>query len=273
VNLASSGICSEKSAKSGKDNWGDLLDEDDSKEYEKGLDEDDGVTTDEDEDENKAWAEAAKARKRRSDSIVDVSSASEPKEGDKGPGSASKSEDHLSGLLLSENNAQSSSLESIEVPQAPHSLEEIEKERHANSIARGRAVHERFLAAREIAKGSEAASRTNEDSLGAYQRTFNNVFGEVPLSEGALKALDKRPEDVARVPSPLLAHVRDKFKKAKPTAVPRIPLDQRLVDPSSLERDKSPVSAPSPARTGNPDDPNEDAEMQTGGNQNSAPAS
>jgi hypothetical protein len=118
VNLASSGIYSEKSAKSGQDKWGDLVDEDTSKEDEKGLKEDDGVTTDEDEDENKAWAEAAKARDKRRDSIVDVSSASEPKESVKGPGSASKSEDHLSGSLLSENNAQSSSSESKEVPQA-----------------------------------------------------------------------------------------------------------------------------------------------------------
>jgi hypothetical protein len=138
-------------------------------------------------------------------------SASEPKEGAKGPSSASKSEDHLSGLLLSENNAQSSSSESKEVPQAPSS-EEIEKERHAKSIARGIAIHEKLLAAKEIAKGSEAASRTDEDTPpGAYQRKFNDVFGEVPMSEGAqrtLKALDKRPEDAAREPSPLLTHVR-----------------------------------------------------------------
>jgi hypothetical protein len=65
----------------------------------------------------------------------------------------------------------------------------------------------------------------------------------------------------------------DKFKKAKPTAVPHIPLDQRLVDPSSLGKDESLESAPSPARTVNPDDPNEDAEMQGEGNQNAASAS
>jgi hypothetical protein len=53
------------------------------------------MTTDEDEDEKEAWAEAARARNRRSDSIIDVSSAFEPKEGDKGPGSASKTEDPI----------------------------------------------------------------------------------------------------------------------------------------------------------------------------------
>jgi hypothetical protein len=76
----------------------------------------------------------------------------------------------------------------------------------------------------------------------------------VPLimSSLVLEALDKRPKDVAREPSPLLAHVRDKFRRAKPTAVPRIPLDQRLVDPSSLEKEESLESAPSPARTVNP---------------------
>jgi hypothetical protein len=124
---------------------------------------------------------------------------------------------------------------------------------------------------------------------GVYQRIFNNGFGEVPISEGAqraLKALDKRseatarmeanlkaPENAAKEPSPLLTHVRDKFKKTKRTAVPRIPLDQRLVDPSSLERNKSPDSLPSPARTVKPDDPNEDAEMQAEGNQNVASTS
>ncbi len=68
VNLASSGIYSEKSAKSGKDKWGDLLDEDTSKEVKKDLNEDDYITTDESEDENEAEAEAAE------DSIVNVSS-------------------------------------------------------------------------------------------------------------------------------------------------------------------------------------------------------
>jgi hypothetical protein len=94
ANLASSGIYSEKSAKSGKDKWGDLLEEDTSKEDAKGLtSSDDGwVTTDEDEDESPAEAEAAAARKRRSDSIVDVHSSSEHKEGTKGPGSASKAD-------------------------------------------------------------------------------------------------------------------------------------------------------------------------------------
>jgi hypothetical protein len=92
ANLTSSGIYSEKSAKSGKDKWGDLLDEDTSKEDAKGLSKDGWVTTDEDEDESATEAEAAKARKRRSDSIVDVHSASGQKEDAKGPGSASKAE-------------------------------------------------------------------------------------------------------------------------------------------------------------------------------------
>jgi hypothetical protein len=65
ANLASSGIYSEKSAKSGKDKWGDLLDEDTSKEYAKGLNEDNWVTTDEDEDESAAEVEAAKARNKK----------------------------------------------------------------------------------------------------------------------------------------------------------------------------------------------------------------
>ena len=62
------------------------------KTHAKGLNEDDWVTTDEDEDEKAAESEAAEARKRRRDSIVDVRSASELKEGGKGPGSASKAE-------------------------------------------------------------------------------------------------------------------------------------------------------------------------------------
>jgi hypothetical protein len=49
ANLAPSGIYSEKSAKSSQDKWGDLLEEDTSKEDAKGLNEDDWVTTDEDE--------------------------------------------------------------------------------------------------------------------------------------------------------------------------------------------------------------------------------
>jgi hypothetical protein len=87
ANLASSGIYSEKSAESGKDKGRDFLEEDTSIEDVKGLNEDDWVATDEDENENEAEAEAAAARKRRSDSIVDARSASELKEGVKGPGS------------------------------------------------------------------------------------------------------------------------------------------------------------------------------------------
>jgi hypothetical protein len=182
---------SEKSAKSGKDKWGDLFDEDTSKEDEKGLNEDDYITTDEDEDENKAEAEAAEARKRRSDCIVDVSSSSEPKEGVKGPGSASKPEGHSSGALLSEDNTQSSSSESKEAPHQALSAEEIAEELHASRIAKGRAVYERALAAREIAKGSEAAPRIDEDwaslsatfdraagAPGAHQRIISDEFNK-----------------------------------------------------------------------------------------------
>ncbi len=177
VNLVFSSIYSEKRAKSGQDKWGDLVDEDTSKEDDKGLEEDDGVTTDEDEDENKSWADAAEARKRRIESIVDVRSASEPKEGDKGPGSASNLRTtFLIGSLLSETNAQSSSSESKEVHQALSAERTQKRLRKKVHQARGRAVHERPLAAREIAKGSGAASRTNEDAPGAYQRTFNNVL-------------------------------------------------------------------------------------------------
>ncbi len=47
--------------------------------------------------------------------------------------------------------------------------------------------------------------------------------------------------------------------------MPRIPLDQRLVDPSSLEREES-------LETGNPDGHNEDVEMRGEGNQEAASA-
>jgi hypothetical protein len=90
---------------------------------------------------------------------------------------------------------------------------------------------------------------------GAYQRIFNSA-----------------PEDGGKEPSPLLAHVRDKFKNAKPTAVPRIPFDQRLVDPSSLKKEEALEPAPSPAGIVNPEDPGEDAEMQGEGNQEATSA-
>jgi hypothetical protein len=227
VNLASSGIHSEKSAKSGKDKWGDLHEEDTSKEDAKGLNEDDGITTDESEDENEAEAEAAEARKRRSDSIVDVRSSSELKEGVKGPGSATKPEDQ-----------QSSSSELKEATQAL-SAEEIDEELHANRMARGKAIVEKFRADKEITKGS--ARNMNWNAPEAYERYFRNTFGEVPLSAGALKALKSLgtpSEDAAREPSPMFTQIMGKFKKAKPTAVACIPLDQRLVDPSSLEKER-----------------------------------
>ncbi len=115
--------------------------------------------------------------------------------------------------------------------------------------------------------------RLPQELIGTHSEHMNAPFISREGSLRALKLLDKRSEDAARVPSPLLAHVRDKFKKAKPTAEPRIPLDQRLVDPSSLEKEESLESAPSPARTVNPNDPGEDAEIQGEGNQNAASAS
>ncbi len=212
-----------------------LPDEDTSKEDAKGLKEDDWVTTDEDEDENEAEAEAAKARKRRSDSIVDVHSSSELKEGAKGPGSASKAENM-------EDETQGSSSEPKEIgkgseassgsKEAPQALsdEEIAEELHRERIARGKATHER-LRDKAIADGSWASLSATFDRAanapGAYKRIFNSAT-----------------EDVTREPSPLLTHVRDKFKKAKPTAAPRISPDQRLVDPSSLAKEGSLESAP-----------------------------
>jgi hypothetical protein len=235
------------------------------KTHAKGLNEDDWVTTDEDEDENEAEAEAVEARKGRSDSIVDVRSASELKEGVKGPGSASKAENMEDGTQGSSSEPKEiakgseASSESKEAPQTLSS-EEIEEKLHKEKMARGEETHNR-LRAKAIANGDWASLSATFDRAanapGAYQRTFNSA-----------------PEDVTREPSPMLmlTHVRDKFKKAKPTAVPRIPLDQRLVDSSSLEKEGSFESAPSSARTGNPDDPNEDAEMQVGGNQDAASA-
>jgi hypothetical protein len=54
--------------------------------------------------------------------------------------------------------------------------------------------------------------------------------------------------------------------------VPRIPLDQRLVDLSSLAGEGSLESASSSAETAKPDSSNEDAEMQVEGNQEAASA-
>jgi hypothetical protein len=161
ANLASSGIYSEKSAKSGKDKWGDLLDEDTSKEDAKGLNEDDWVTTEEDEDENEAEAEAAKARKRRSDSIVDVHSSSEHKEGVKGPGSASKADNLEDGTQGSSSEPKEitkgseARSESKDTPRAL-SAEETAEELHREKIARGKATHER-LRDKAIADGSWAS--------------------------------------------------------------------------------------------------------------------
>jgi hypothetical protein len=273
ANLASSGIYSEKSAKSGKDKWGDLNEEDTSKEDAKGLNEDDWVTTDEDEDESAAEAEAAEARKRRSDSIIDVRSASEQKEDAKGPGSASIAEnveDETQGSSSEPKEIAKGSEASSESKEAPQALstEGIAGELHLKSIARGKAIAETFRAEREIAKGSVTASRIDENwaSLGA-------TFDHAAKAPGAYQCIfDGHTEEVTRESSPLLTHVRDKFRQAKPTAVPRIPLDQRLVDPSLLEKEESFESALSPLETGNPDNSNEDVEMQGEGNLNAASA-
>jgi hypothetical protein len=296
VNLVSSGIYSEKSAKSGEDKWGDLLDEDTSKEDAKGLNEDDWATTDEDEDENEAEAEAAEARKRRNNSIVDVRSASELKEGAKGSGSASKPEGNPFVLLSSENNSQSSSSEPKGAPQALSSEEIGNDDAY---IAAVKAIIENRRAEKEIAKGSETqtpsakeiAEEIHREKMARGEEVFergrakliangewaslSTTFDRAANAPGAYpRIFNGAPEDVTRESSPLLTHVRDKFKKAKPTAVvPRISLDQQLVDPSSLEKEGSQLeSAPSSAKTGNPDSSNEDAEMQVGGNQDAASA-
>jgi hypothetical protein len=149
------------SAKSGEDKWGDLLDEDTSKEDTQGLNEDDWVTNDEDEDENEAEAEAAKARKRRNDSIVDVHSSSELKEGVKGPGSASKAEnmeDETQGSSSEPKEiakGSEASSESKETPQAL-SAKEIAEELHRERMAQGEAAHNR-LREKAIADGSWAS--------------------------------------------------------------------------------------------------------------------
>jgi hypothetical protein len=165
VNLVSSGIYSEKSAKSGEDKWGDLLDEHASKEDTKGLNEEDWVTTDEDEDENEAKAEAAEARKRRSDSIVDVRSASELKEGVKGPGSASKAdnmEDETQGSSSEPKEIAKGSEASSESKEAPQvlSAEEIKEKLHRERMAQCEAAHNR-LRGKAIANGSWASLKHN----------------------------------------------------------------------------------------------------------------
>ncbi len=234
-----------------------------SREDAKGLNEDDWVTTDEDENENEVEAEAAKARKRRSDSIVDVHSSSEHKEGVRGPGSASKAnnmEDETQGPSSEPKEIAKGSEASSELKETPQGLsaEEIAEETHRERMTQGEAAHDR-LRDKAIADGSWASLSATFDRAakapGAYQRIFNGA-----------------PEEITRESSPLLTHVRDKFRQAKPTAVPRIPLDQRLVDPSSLEKEESLESAPSFAKSGNPDSSNEDAEMQGEGNQSVASA-
>jgi hypothetical protein len=163
ANLASSGIYSEKIAKSGKDKWGDLLEEDTSKEDDKGLNEDDWVTTDEDEDESTAEAEAAEARKRRNDSIVDVGSASEQKEGAKGPSSASKAENLEDETQVSSSEPKEiakgskASSESKETP-LTLSAEEIAEELHREKMDRGAEGFARAKA-KLIASGEWASGR------------------------------------------------------------------------------------------------------------------
>jgi hypothetical protein len=255
---------------------GDLPDEGTSKEDAKGLNEDDWVTTDEDEDENEAEAEAAKARKRRSDSIVNVHSSSEQKEGVKGPGSASKAE-----ILEDESQDSSSepkeiakgseaSSESKETPQAL-SAKEIADETHRERMTRGGEVFERSKA--KLIESGEWASGRAKFNESADWASLSATFDRAAKAPGAYQRIfDGAPEEVTRESSPLLTHVGDKFKKAKPTAAPRIPLDQRLVDPSSLEKEGSLESAPSSAKTGNSDSSNEDAEMQGEVNQDVASA-
>ncbi len=79
VNLASSGIYSEKSVKSDQDKWGDLDDEDISIEDDKGPKGEEDITSEEDETERIACAEAAILRNKRSDSIINVNSVTKSK--------------------------------------------------------------------------------------------------------------------------------------------------------------------------------------------------
>jgi hypothetical protein len=78
-----------------------------------------------------------------------------------------------------------------EAPQAL-SAKGIADELHANRIARGKAIVKKFRAQKEIAKGSGAAPRIDENwaslsatfdraanAPGAYQRTFNSAPEDV----------------------------------------------------------------------------------------------
>ncbi len=165
------------------------------------------------------------------------------------------------------SEASSESKETLQALSAIEIAEELYRER----MDRGAEAFERGRA--KLIESGEWASGRAKFNESANWASLSATFDRAAKAPGAYQRIfDGAPEEATREPSPLLAHVKDKFKSAKPTAVPRIPLDQRLVDPSSLEKEGSLKSAPSPARTGNSDDRNEDEEMQAGGNQNAASA-
>jgi hypothetical protein len=159
------------------------------------------------------------------------------------------------------------------------SAEKIAEELHREKMDRGvegfAKAKAKLIASGEWASGLAKFNESDHDwaSLGA---TFDRA-AKVPGSYQRI--FDGAPDEVTRESSPLLTHVRDKFKRAKPTDVPRIPLDQRLVDPSLTAEGRSltndlldPETAPSTAETAKPNSSNEDAEMQGEGNQETASA-
>jgi hypothetical protein len=209
---------------------------------------------------------------------VDVHSSSEQKKGVKGPGSASKAEsleDETQGSSSEPKEiakGSEASSESKETPQAL-SAEEIAEELHSRErMDRGWEAFEKGKA-KLIESGEWASGRAKFNESGADWASLSATFDRAAKAPGAYQRIfDRAPEEVTRESSPLLTHVRDKFKKAKPTAVPRISLDQRLVDSFSLAEEGSLESAHSSAKTGNPNSSNEDAEMQGEGNQEVASA-
>ncbi len=194
ANLASSGIYSEKSAKGGKDKWRDLHDEDTSKEDAKGLSEDDWVTTDEDEDESPAEAEAAAARKKRNDSIVDVHSSSEHKEGAKGPGSASKADNM-------EDETQGSSSEPKEIAKgskASSESKETAKELHEEKMNRGAEGFEKHKA-KLVASGEWASGRAKFDESDHDWASLSATFNRAAKAPGSYQRIfDGAPDEVTR---------------------------------------------------------------------------
>jgi hypothetical protein len=110
--------------------------------------------------------------------------------------------------------------------------EEIEEKLHRERMARGEEVFERSRA-KLIANGDWASLSATFDRAasapGAYQRIVSDKLKEAIIgrneflsecaqkrseAKAAMGANSKASEDAAKEPSPLLTHVRDKFKKA-----------------------------------------------------------